>query len=304
MAKDPTLAGIPHFMDSLRRLKKLKGDLTAFLSNLTSHLEEVVGIYRPQILGHGLDSLPDTVLMFIFELGRNTEDKYEGWLESVRLSHVNKRFRRVALSTPRLWSTFTITQPAAAREVLLQRSRAVDLMVFINSSFLVTKLKIQPFTNFLEFVIPLAPRCMRFEYAQVGEIDEVDESEKADLLRLMDKIYFPRLTHLSVEYWGPDRRVRATRKPDFYRNWRMPSLQQFVAFNAVPAAATPLNIVSCNITIHSEDDEPVDLLILTQSIRADHLPSLQIFSLSLRNVLSQDSEVTLPQLTLPSSTLR
>lgn len=304
LLKDAT--SIQYFVDSLRQLKKLEDTLTTFLGDLHSHIEETTERHRSQILEHGISSLPDTVLMLIFELGRETGYKYQGWMEPVRLSHVNKRFRRIALATPRLWSTLSNSQSAAVRQVLLQRSKAVDLTFYINDPSLPPSRSRQHFTEFLEFLLPLTPRCGRFEYFQEGYHDAEDDFKNAELRRILAGVSFPKLTYLFVGSWGLDRLVRSEKYLDFYRTWHTPSLRHVSAYNTLPCSTSPVDVVSCDIEIVNHDElddselEPLDLVLFSQAIGGGQLPSMQSLFLSLDSVTFQHVDLSVQHVTLPS----
>ncbi|TDL21026.1 hypothetical protein BD410DRAFT_840751 [Rickenella mellea] len=75
-------------------------------------------------------SFPDEKLVEIFEW-KNTYDGEDN-NRSIHMSHVNKRFRRVALQSPRLWFVVHNGQNADERNTFLSRSRAAQLVVSLN----------------------------------------------------------------------------------------------------------------------------------------------------------------------------
>lgn len=256
----------------------------------------------PQVFKHGLDKLPDDVLMRILESGYKAT--HDGRLVPIKLSHVCKRFRRVALATPLLWSTFTNAQREDEQEEMLRRAGAVDLTFLFNNNHARTGQEAQPFNKFLQFFLSLAPRCKAFAYTQLGDFNDDDDLEQKELSRLTNGMSLPRLESLTVHVWGKDgfRTSDTTTGLSFYRTWKVPSLKEFIGSNAIPRFANTVNMESSEILFRDARYRSLNLREFLQSIQAQRLPLLQSLSLTLENVVHSNTQTPYPHITLSSLT--
>lgn len=88
--------------DGLQDMKRARDILESLCADITTAITDVTARIMPAVLYHGLEELPNDLLTDI--LVRDSSDDYRRGYRHKELSHVNKRFYSLILSTPSCWS--------------------------------------------------------------------------------------------------------------------------------------------------------------------------------------------------------
>lgn len=232
---------------------------------------------RPIIskLSYGIASLPDEVLMLIFEFTVPAEERPErGQLhQSVLLSHVSRKFRNAALKTHRIWTTLDGNAYRNELETFISRSgNNSDLYILLDAS-----LTGYIVATFLEMCLPLAPRWKSIsvtsngDWQAFGTVDGLLWKIFYSNTGEVNERVFPRLGRLSIKKIG-DVRLNAT-GDKFEPRSEIPSLHQLQCDGYTPT----LSLAYCNVTSFSStistasasyDSDLEDLCLLLTSLRA------------------------------------
>ncbi|TDL14046.1 hypothetical protein BD410DRAFT_833182 [Rickenella mellea] len=186
-------------------------------------------------------SLPDEKLVEIFEWN-NTYDG-EGNNCSIDISHVNKRFRRVALQCPRLWSVMHNGQNADELHTFLARSGVTELVVSLNEgllkdSYIVFKPRVD---EFLRVVSKHTQRWREFRCA----IDNDVGDETTEVLHRYELLDCPTLQNIIFMN-------RMTNRPPVMlscSSWVMPLLVEFKGQNAIPLSKVVTTLVQMDLEL-------------------------------------------------------
>ncbi|KAF7975899.1 hypothetical protein HWV62_8321 [Athelia sp. TMB] len=127
-AEGVLLKRLEEFADAKRNLLCQLEELEVQIKATQRELNALHNLHAPT------SSFPDEVLAMVFEAGINLitgSTRHFGPL----VSHVTRRWRTVALATPRLWSTIRWAQPFTANEIdrvatFLSRSRASPVEIY------------------------------------------------------------------------------------------------------------------------------------------------------------------------------
>lgn len=111
--------------ETLRSLDPMINDMREFIERKTD-------IAKKQLYQRSFPSLPDEVLATVFEFSlEDPRTCYNISRMPMSLSHVSRRFRRLALKLPRLWRTVSTTQSYAATWHFLKRAGKYKLSVVV-----------------------------------------------------------------------------------------------------------------------------------------------------------------------------
>jgi hypothetical protein len=182
---------------TLRRLKESRAVLKNILDQWDDAIEHWQKSCNRQSLRLSIKSLPDDILAIIFE---HAHDFLNDRNAPLAISHVNRRFRHVALSTPRLWSHLHDSATAAELQEYLFRSKSVDLSIYIprvaddESNPLGGRkslggMPIVTRQQFLDIVAPQSHRWRAFSYCDEASEPDVEFTNHALALAL----HLPRL---------------------------------------------------------------------------------------------------------------
>lgn len=212
--------------------------------------------------------IPNDVLAMIFEKDFQSNPGY-----TPRLACVNRRFRDVALSLPKLWSALPLGRGKEKLDVYLNRSKDVGLTVRVGLGM----------TSMWD-----EQEVQR--HAQRWERIIIEISNEEDKAVDLQSLSFPKLQSLSVqflpshtEYWGGF--------IDFNIDWKLPALRHLTFWSATPVI--PLSVAASLITLELRLESPTELrgynnAELLRQLSAMH--NLQALSLSLHN--AHNSEET------------
>lgn len=245
----------------LRRLKGLNKALRSLLNHSEYSIYKIQKALRPLVLHEGLNMIPNDVLAMIFEKDFESNPGY-----TPRLACVNRRFRDVALSLPKLWSALPLGRGKEKLDVYLTRSKDVGLTVRVG-------LGMTSIWNVQEVQ----------QHAQRWECVTVEISNEDDKAVDLQSLSFPRLQSLSVqflpshtEYWGGF--------VDFNIDWKLPALRHLTFWSATPVI--PPSVAASLITLELRLESPTELRFynnaeLLRQLSAMH--NLQALSLFLHN---------------------
>ncbi|TDL21213.1 hypothetical protein BD410DRAFT_840682 [Rickenella mellea] len=116
------------FMNAIEEARTCMRALNEAQRRVGKRLRCLRRLGKPLVLEHGIKRLPDEVMAIIFEMGRHFigGGPYEF---GVCVSHVSRRFRRIALATPLLWTAIRDSYPENQIREFVSRSRQLDLVV-------------------------------------------------------------------------------------------------------------------------------------------------------------------------------
>ncbi|TDL21228.1 hypothetical protein BD410DRAFT_308913 [Rickenella mellea] len=177
--------------------------LTEIGKHLKTRIRELQSQVTPLVLRYGIARLPDEIVAQVFEMGHLDYNR-ENFKVALRVSHVSRRFRDIALRTPLLWTRIASWYSNSQVEAFLTRSRqrGLDLRVGSCVGLQLFFLRLMPHSNriseihveisvsnFRELSIPDFPNLQVLEY--YGN-DGITESTKPAVSS------FPSLTCLLV----------------------------------------------------------------------------------------------------------
>lgn len=262
---------------ALRRLKGLSKALQSLLNHSEYSIYKIQKALRPLVLHEGLTMISDDVLAMIFEKDFETNPGY-----TPRLACVNRRFRDVALSLPKLWSALPLGRGKEKLDVYLNRSKDVGLTVRVGLGM----------TSMWD-----EQEVQR--HAQRWERVIIEISNEEDKAVDLQSLSFPRLQSLSVqflpshaEYWGGF--------INFDINWKLPALRHLTFWSATPIIppSVAANLITLDLRLNSPTElRRYDNAELLRQLSAMH--NLQALSLSLHNAHNSE-ETPSVQCDLPS----
>ncbi|KAL5488309.1 hypothetical protein ACEPAI_6417 [Sanghuangporus weigelae] len=183
-------------MHGLSQLREARRALSHLLSSIERTQETLRSAMYPAILSRGIDRLPEEILSHILTLAGSP-----GWKAALYLSWISRRFRTVALATPRLWSSLPPTciddLSCEAMTCFLERSKNVGLsavhMLMVHKH------------QWKELTADLATIHKELRITE----DEIERFQWA---------------HYLVDYdWDDDA------SPEFFSGWQFPSLKTLVS---------------------------------------------------------------------------
>lgn len=189
------------------------------------------------ILIRGIAELPDELLALIFELAYDNDT--EGSRLAIQLSHVCRRFRAIALHTPRLWSTLTTTQRIDEYQTFISRLRTALLTIIIDNPSHLREASSTLLTDFMDTVFTLTDRWGEFRCQSTLMLDSEDWEALLQITNI--NLVLPRLHTLSL--FGSSREWYW----DYWSHWNMPGLRHFQSQNAVPTRVNSTSLVSCEL---------------------------------------------------------
>lgn len=240
---------------ALHSLKELKKALQPLLNYANYSIYKVQDALRPLVLHNGMNIVPDEILAVIFEKA------FESAPWSTRyLASVNRRFRDVALSLPKLWSVLPRFQGMEAFNLYLARSRDAGLIVDLGDVL----------TWYWEETME---RTQRWESVTITRKDNKGVN--------LQSLSCPRTKTISVELLrlaGTPRRFE-----EFRIEWKLPALRHLTFRNATPAlhpsALANLTSLELRLESHTTLCPFLNASLLRQLNLMD---SLQVLSLTLR----------------------
>lgn len=264
------------------------------LAGLSASLEEKITDIKEHIhqfvLGKGLASIPDELLSNILEYAEGSQRRTA---LKENLSLVCRRFRRLVLNTPRLWSRVSSFDTMRYVRTCLERSKSVGLSINL---FIDNKGHLDRGLSFLAEVIPHSSRWedlnVLFSFARM-DLDLRNEIHRSPIF---SKLHLSSLYSLSLE-------LSATGNFDFdnddiwhfYQNWDMPNLRSLDS-NLVPKITITSNL--CSFRFHRIFGDALRVAHFMKFIAA--FPTLQELSIEIYSgygkAFQQASTIDMPNL--------
>ncbi|TDL30180.1 hypothetical protein BD410DRAFT_780721 [Rickenella mellea] len=207
------------------------------------------------ILQRGIQSLPDDLVREIFYAGFNLYGCSLG-SESYpfKLSHVNRRFRTIALETPRIWTRLSNASSSAQLGYRIERSKAAWLNICVMAFGGADDYPCSV-AEFLEIATPLSSRWESFEYVvRIPETTEYGTSYTYRALLYYPNVDAPHLTSFTWQIRYNEVTPESLGPPaTFFKHWNMPRLTHFDGLNvSIDAALFGSNLVSVTLEFESE----------------------------------------------------
>lgn len=188
-------------------LKELRKALRSLLNYADYSIYKIQDALSPLVLCDGLSVVPDDILALIFEKAFEAAP----WSTS-SLAAVNRRFRNVALSLPRLWSILPEQNGKHTFDLYLARSKDVGLTVDLRNAL-------------SWYGKEMMQRTHRWESVAITHRDIQGIN--------LQILSFPRIQNISVElsYAGGT----SGWVEEFKLEWELPALRHLTFQNATPA---------------------------------------------------------------------
>ncbi len=197
----------------------------------------------------GFASLPDELLALIFKFA--THHEQEGTRHASWLSHVSRRFRRIALGDRSLWSTQFLWYDSTKENIerCIHRSgNDSDLHIVVNDNHTI---KFSPFNDCMDTCIAFSSRWRSLTL--VGDWNESDsDNDLTEMLEIFIRhrhLVLPRLREIRLT----QRRYEiATGEPQWYsssafvasRPWVTPDLRVMRCTQYIPPPSFPFSTVT------------------------------------------------------------
>ncbi|TDL30171.1 hypothetical protein BD410DRAFT_54847 [Rickenella mellea] len=237
----------------LRNSKAARNALRVVLEVQDEEISALEKECIPISISVGLHSLPDEVIREIFEYGTASAGEFYAEKEfPFHASHVNRRFRSIALETPRIWTRLSNLLPLPQLETYIQRSKNADLSIFVDMYHVLDHDHEKSLlSEFLKITTKHSRRWSYFQYdgdwSIVNDDGEPFEPDLSDyFFDEISLLSLPRLTHLA---WN----VRAEGEWDslelFLSECEVPNLVHFDGLNVLlDAPSIGSGLVSCDLT--------------------------------------------------------
>lgn len=205
--------------DARSTLRDLDG-AKVLLEGLSASLEKTIMDIKKHIfpfeLARGLASTPDEILSLIFEHANGIHSSDGRIFRDTKeeLSLVCRRFRRVAVNSPRLWSNIGSSAKMPYVRACLQRSKTVGLSISLN---LHEYAELQHVSSFLAAVVPHATRWEYFG-AFFGRL-----TNSTRILPFLLNLRLPSLHSLCLTFL--DCAILRDDDGHFYQSWEVPNLR-------------------------------------------------------------------------------
>ncbi|TDL17485.1 hypothetical protein BD410DRAFT_901458 [Rickenella mellea] len=212
------------------RYLKLTGDaLHVMLHSVDSGIHALQAPCVAIALQRGIHSIPDDILAHIFEVGYHSCDDQgsrDSHHFSVAVSHVSRRFRMVALRTPRIWTRLSNWMKTSQLETFSYRSKAADLIITATTDeYDDPNISLEAF---LAITLPSHSRWSEFTY----DILEHHNLFPQAILSQTRNLTFPRLRSLGcVKAFSTDGDDGVLPEHTF-ATWEMPALIHFHGVSA------------------------------------------------------------------------
>ncbi|KLO04811.1 hypothetical protein SCHPADRAFT_744550 [Schizopora paradoxa] len=264
---------IKHISDEVQRLSSRFNDLATALKKESDALGAILHKC-------GIALLPDEVLTTIFEMvveltgPEDTKLASHKWKTSIRLSHINRRFRSIMLACPNFWTNMNSSLQMAA--ACLQRTKglplSVELMICDQRGT-----DSRTFEPILAELLPVTEQwgrlhmkfCTTFSFKRNCELDTL-------ITHMIHRVNAPILEELFIEHKDY---VRG-RSPQWdWSKWNTPGLRRLKVESCFPLSLPALStITSLELKISVADDQMST--ILKEISRMGNLQDLAVEFLS------------------------
>ncbi|KAH8111988.1 hypothetical protein DFH11DRAFT_561049 [Phellopilus nigrolimitatus] len=255
---------------SARMIQKNATGMLLTLQTLARSLEEINASFKERTdrmaLRHGLDSLPDEVLLHIFG------DATSVFTEALELSHVCSRFRQVILGASRLWANCRLNTDMSLRQVeaLVDRSRDHLLKVDIGP-------KHGNWLRHVKKLFRLKDRLEELEFYGVRGVRAFESDPISRLYTVNEMVNLRKLT-INALGWPVD-------FSHFYRSWKLPNLKYLGFTNIVLEPVFRQNLSCCHIEFTGVFNPD----LLTPFLRS--LTSLETLEIDLVDISVENEDV-------------
>ncbi|TDL21204.1 hypothetical protein BD410DRAFT_308135 [Rickenella mellea] len=241
----PTYAGhLPTFLQAIEEARTCLKALNEAQRRLGTRLRCLRKLSRHLVLEDGINRLPNEILAIVFEMTRHFSGNSQNQFP-VCVSHVSRRFRRVALATPSLWTTIHDSYRENQIREFISRSGQLDLEIKMHSD-----------SGIEFFLIVVKDTSHRW-----SSFDIIDDDTE-DLMVQLGITDLPRLRHLTYTY------------PVELSSFSIPRLSHIEGWGWVLPAETWFLSKLTHVQFHlSEEDEVIEDLAATLHCM-ENLPDL------------------------------
>ncbi|KLO08012.1 hypothetical protein SCHPADRAFT_944805 [Schizopora paradoxa] len=288
--------------DALRTMKNIKRMMDALTKSLEDTIQEVTEQTADSIRSVGFASLPDELIVRVFELLYDDLHVSSIWDESTslwsrKLASVCKRLRHIALHLPGLWEN--ISNISSAEWTACARERCESPEIFILNDGLPNPTPSTEVSEFLEIARPSDDwRSLSISYDGAEAGSEIFRAICSD-----SRYNFAKLRNLSIQRgtydaWdgniigvvAPATRLSASDN-ELLSNWQIPGTEVLELGNIIPSALSCPNLRDLT-TSFNKFDKPFlwDIDALTSLLR--QLSSIEnlTFRVSYANALPDNPQ--------------
>lgn len=264
---------------TLRNLKNVKNVLASLSSSLNETIMGIEEYIHPFERGKGLASIPDEILSKIFEHAEENLIRVRITTKE-KLSLVCRRFRRIVLKTPRLWSHIDSLREMRYVRTCLKRSRSAGLSIKLSIGQNDERKLDRLLSHFAEAI----PHSSRWEHLDVyigltKTTSGIDLRKKILRSIISSDLHLPSLCSLRLDM---DPNFFSGASDDntrhFYQNWDMPNLR-FLEISIVPKPIIAPKLSSFRLSGNFRDLPPSDKVRLRSFIAS--FPTLQELDVNL-----------------------
>ncbi|KLO16159.1 hypothetical protein SCHPADRAFT_223065 [Schizopora paradoxa] len=302
---------VSRFMESVSELDTIIKMLNVLLDSANG-LQAKFQFVRENIvskLSKGVGSLPDELLAKVFQLAVWEEGR-EGGKQAVRISHVCRKFRSIALGTRGLWTT--LFSGASEHQLQTFISRAGPNEEFHAFYHFSTKVRYVG-SSFTSICLPIISRWKTLTVSQEAQDWYHEQPMYGGVAHIMgtlvefivgNNLQLPILEELKIDGSSYDRYSDSTRDIAGYL-WAS-NLRTFRCSFFLPYLSTNISSVSTLVVRHSFIDRPLSfdfdqrslITPLLESLLA--MPNLISFELEAHDAERIARDIALPKLELPS----
>ncbi|TDL30175.1 hypothetical protein BD410DRAFT_834352 [Rickenella mellea] len=251
--------GLDDHAARLSALRDLKASRNTQLLILKATEDEICRLRKETsavTLQRGIQSLPDDLIRAIFEAGFTSYGCDGSGFDPVNVTHVDRRFRTIALETPRIWTRLSNVSTIDQLEHQIERSKAAALTISV-MAFLDEGEYPCTISEFLKITTPLSSRWQYFEYVVRAPDTAAEGNFGYTCQALLDypNLDLPRLTSFLWQKYYYDESQDNLDLRTFFEDWKMPNLTDFEGLNAlVNATLIGPNLVF--VTLEFDTVEP------------------------------------------------
>ncbi|THH01496.1 hypothetical protein EW145_g6901 [Phellinidium pouzarii] len=247
---------------ALFQITKCRDTLNAIATSANNRLPVLRLEYNESIFRRGFSLLTDDLVEHVFETLHLLDGDVDNRC-SLKLSHVCRRFRSIALRLPTLWMNVTSHDDIDELQTYLSRSKDVGLRVILACAFGGTECKCSKgFDSFLRTIVPHASRWKEFQ------IEAAPHQLWVYLPQLRLHCYELQLPLLDTLVLAHSESSISDLTTDFdedllhfYRTWSMPNLRHLKAYDFLPhvfmlhSNPFPQTLTFCSFTLDNSDTE-------------------------------------------------
>ncbi|TDL26220.1 hypothetical protein BD410DRAFT_784290 [Rickenella mellea] len=221
---------------SLDELDELRVQMRIRILGLETYCAPLLLTRQTMRTWEDLELMPDEILADIFQAGHDM-DQHGHYRFALSVSQVSRRFRDVALNTPRLWTRLWLEDHPLQVFAFLARSSTVSALEInaISSHDHVTVL-----SSFLNLLVPHSNRWLSLRFK--------DNKQTRLALHSHTNIQLPNLRHIEVLYDDDFNEVAP-----LWMNWAMPPLETYETASFAATYFCPeLKVTECKLVLAYE----------------------------------------------------